>query len=62
MTMLKSDKIDPKYAYEASGLFMDTEEAYWAGMAWYQKMIDLANTLEQARKERDEAKVNTDAE
>ena len=62
VTMLKSDKIDPKYAYEASGLFMDTEEAYRAGMAWYQKMIDLANTLEQVKKERDEAKVNTDAE
>lgn len=35
VTMLAQDKIHPKSAYEASGLFVDTEEAYKLGMAWY---------------------------
>ena len=68
VTMLGNDKIDPKYAYEASGLFMDTEEAYRAGMAWYAKMLGLAKTIAEVKEERDaakvsteEAKVNTDA-
>ncbi len=30
--LLNNDKIDPKYAYRASGLFEDAEEAYNAGM------------------------------
>ena len=34
-TMLNNDKIDPLYAYTACGLFVDPEEAYAAGMAWY---------------------------
>lgn len=37
-TMLGNDKIHPKCAYEASGLFVDTEEAYKLGMAWYQQI------------------------
>ena len=36
-TMLGNDKIHPKCAYEASGLFVDTEEAYLQGMAWYKQ-------------------------
>lgn len=35
--LLNNDKVDPKYAYEASGLFEDSETAYKAGMAWYDK-------------------------
>ena len=35
VTMLAQDKIHPKSAYEASGLFVDTEEAYRLGMEWY---------------------------
>ena len=35
VTMLASDKIHPKSAYEASGLFIDTEEAYLMGMDWF---------------------------
>lgn len=69
VTMLGNDKIDPKYAYEASGLFMDTEEAYRAGMKWYKEMLGLAELLKKAKEERDakkanteEAKVNTDAQ
>ena len=38
VTMLAQDKIHPKSAYEASGLFVDTEEAYKLGMAWYQQI------------------------
>jgi len=34
-TMLGNDKIHPKCAYEASGLFVDTEEAYLLGMKWF---------------------------
>ena len=33
-TMLANDKIHPKCAYEASGLFVDVEEAYQMGMDW----------------------------
>ena len=34
-TMLGNDKIHPQKAYEASGLFVDTEEAYQMGMEWF---------------------------
>ena len=34
-TMLGNDKIHPRCAYEASGLFVDTEEAYLLGMKWF---------------------------
>jgi hypothetical protein len=34
-TMLGNDKIHPQKAYEASGLFVDTEEAYQMGMQWF---------------------------
>ena len=33
--MLGNDKIHPQKAYEASGLFADSEEAYQMGMDWY---------------------------
>ena len=36
-TMLGNDKIHPKSAFEASGLFADTEDAYQMGMEWYEK-------------------------
>ena len=35
VTMLGNDKIHPQKAYEASGLFADSEEAYQMGMDWY---------------------------
>lgn len=35
VSMLGNDKIHPQCAYEASGLFVDTQEAYNMGMAWY---------------------------
>ena len=37
VTMLNNDKVHPQKAYEASGLFVDTEEAYLKGMEWYEK-------------------------
>ena len=37
VTMLQQDKIHPQYAYEASGLFIDTQDAYNAGMDWYEE-------------------------
>jgi len=37
VTMLNNDKVHPQKAYEASGLFPDTEEAYQMGMAWFQE-------------------------
>lgn len=36
VTMLAQDKIHPRSAFEASGLFVDTEEAYALGMEWYE--------------------------
>ena len=33
--MLNNSKIHPQKAYEASGLFPDTEEAYQMGMEWF---------------------------
>ena len=36
-TMLGNDKIHPQKAYEASGLFPDTEEAYQMGMEWFRE-------------------------
>ena len=35
VTMLNNDKVHPQKAYEASGLFTDTEEAYQMGMSWF---------------------------
>lgn len=35
-TMLSNDKIHPQCAYEACGLFVDTQEAYNMGMDWYE--------------------------
>ena len=41
-TMLANDKIHPKCAYEASGLFVDTEEAYLLGMKWFDEQTKRA--------------------
>ena len=53
-TMLGCDKIHPKHAYEASGLFMDPEEACRDGMDWFNSMQKLNNTLQKAVKEKQE--------
>lgn len=37
ITMLNSDKIHPQCAYEASGMFIDTQDAYNMGMDWYKE-------------------------
>ena len=37
VTMLGNDKVHPQKAYEASGLFVDTEEAYQMGMEWFRE-------------------------
>ena len=37
ITMLANDKVHPQKAYEASGLFPDTEEAYQMGMEWFKE-------------------------
>lgn len=36
VTMLGNDKIHPQCAYEACGLFVDTQDAYNMGMDWYE--------------------------
>lgn len=41
-TMLDNDKIHPQCAYEASGLFVDVQEAYNMGMDWYEHMREQA--------------------
>ena len=35
--MLNNDIVHPQKAYEASGLFPDTEEAYNMGMEWFKE-------------------------
>lgn len=46
-TMLDNDKIHPLCAYEASGLFVDTQEAYNMGMEWYaQKQEEAKEAME----------------
>ena len=37
ITMLGNDKIHPQCAYEASGLFIDTQDAYNMGMDWFKE-------------------------
>ena len=37
ITMLNNDKIHPQCAYEASGMFIDTQDAYNMGMDWYKE-------------------------
>lgn len=39
-TLLGCDKVDPKYAYRIAGLVPDPEEAYLAGMEWYEKQLE----------------------
>lgn len=48
-TLLGCDKVDPKYAYQIAGLVPDPEEAYLAGMAWYEKQ--LARQREEAQRQ-----------
>ena len=36
-TMLNNEKIHPQCAYEACGLFVDTQDAYNMGMDWYER-------------------------
>lgn len=47
--LLNNNKVHPKYAYQASGLFADTEEAYLAGMEWSEKeQAETEKTLAEA--------------
>ena len=54
-TMLAQDKIHPKCAFEASGLFVDTEEAYRLSMEWYNQV-----KAEQAKQLAEQMKVKTE--
>jgi len=42
ITMLQNDKVHPQCAYEASGLFIDTQDAYNMGMDWYREQTEKA--------------------
>lgn len=55
VTMLANNKIHPKSAYEASGLFVDTEEAYQMGMEWME-----AQEQKEAEREARQAQVTVD--
>lgn len=46
VSMLGNDKIHPQCAYEASGLFVDTQEAYNMGMEWYEQMQEAVQSQE----------------
>ena len=43
-TMLNNEKIHPQCAYEACGLFVDTQDAYNMGMEWYKEHGESAKT------------------
>lgn len=45
VTMLGQDKIHPQCAYEACGLFVDTQDAYNMGMEWYEEQQKKAQEL-----------------
>ena len=45
ITMLQNDKIHPQCAYEASGLFIDTQDAYNMGMDWYKEQLKKAEKI-----------------
>ena len=51
VTMLGNDKIHPQSAYEACGLFVDTQDAYNMGMAWYQEHGDTTQTTNEVTDE-----------
>lgn len=59
-TMLANDKVHPKCAYEASGLFVDTEEAYLLGMKWFDEM-NKRKEAEQERIAKEQKQVTVDA-
>ena len=63
VTMLAQDKIHPKSAYEASGLFIDVEDAYKMGMEWYDKVkAEQQKQAEEQMKLASAKDVGTDAE
>ena len=60
-TMLQNDKVHPKCDYEASGLFVDTEEAYLLGMQWFEEQNRRAAETAKAQQEaQQEAQVKQD--
>lgn len=54
-TMLGNDKIHPQCAYEASGLFVDVQEAYNMGMEWFKKQQAEAKEKEEMALEKAKA-------
>lgn len=62
VTMLNNDKVHPEKAYEASGLFVDTEEAYLKGMEWYEKRQAEQKEQMQQQMKLSTQKVNASAE
>lgn len=48
VSMLSNDKIHPQCAYEACGLFVDTQDAYNMGMAWFKEHGQQTNTVTEA--------------
>lgn len=46
-TLLGSDKVDPKIAYQVSKLTPDPEGAYRAGIAWYEKQKETKETQQE---------------
>ena len=61
VTMLNNDKVHPQKAYEASGLFVDTEDAYRMGMEWF-KQRQSEQQKQMAMQMQNTEKVNADAE
>lgn len=60
ITMLGNDKIHPQCAYEASGLFIDTQDAYNMGMDWYREQTQKAEQIAKENSSPDNMAVNDD--
>lgn len=62
VTMLGNDKIHPQCAYEACGLFVDTQDAYNMGMDWYEKQQQRATEMFQMQQQNAEDEDEPDEE
>ena len=69
VTMLAQDKIHPKSAFEASGLFADVEDAYKMGMEWFnaqqkraEKQMEQQAKIQASQQTESQEQVKPDAE
>lgn len=57
IAMLNNDKIHPKTAYEACGLFYDPNKKFTEGMEWFESQQGKEVTLEESSRETEEVEI-----